>query len=396
MLVDNLIKRVIKNSEAVEQPAVRGHYTYFVSIIGVLVNFLLFVIKLSVGLFSGSIAIMADAFNNLTDIASSGIMIVGIKLANRPADKEHPYGHGRIEYISALVVAVSVMAFGFQLAKSSFERILNPEFITFDWLSFCLLFVSVLFKVWLSHLFKQIGHKINSSSLKAAGVDALGDVLISGTVLLSFAIAPFIPFSIDGYVGVGVALFILYMGFNLIKETLSPLVGEAPDPQLVESITKSMLNYPHITGVHDLIIHSYGVGRTMASIHAEIFADLDIMEIHDILDQAEREISAALNIHLVIHMDPVSAETEEVRKVKSELQTIIDRHPVIVSMHDFRLVGKEPRKNLTFDLVVDGYKLSKEFTDDQLKAEVTAKIKEKHPDYHCIIVIDRHFEIERS
>lgn len=385
-----LIKKTIKDSENVENPDVRGRYTSLAGIIGMIVNLLLFIIKLSVGLLVGSIAILADAFNNLSDIASSAIMIIGIKLANRPADKEHPYGHGRLEYISALIVSALVMVFGFQLARSSFERILNPEPITFDWLSFFLLLISVLLKVYLSRLNKYIGQKINSSALKAAGVDALGDVLISGTVLLSFVIAPIIPVSIDGYVGVGVALFILYMGYKLIKETLSPLLGEAPDPQMVTNITEAMLSYPHIIGVHDLMIHNYGVGRIIASIHAEIPANLDIMEIHDIIDQAEREISEKLNLHLVVHMDPVSRETTETREIKSTVQRIIDSHPALISMHDFRLTGNGDHKKITFDLVVDGNHLTKELTDIKIKEEVIKKI-EKHSDYRCIIIIDQQF-----
>ena len=386
-----LIRKLVKDSKNVENPDVRGRYTSLAGIIGMLVNLLLFIIKFSVGQLVGSIAIMADAFNNLSDIATSAIMIVGIKLANRPADKEHPYGHGRLEYISALIVAALVLVFGFQLAGASFERILNPEPVFFDWLSFSLLFLSVLLKVYLSRLNKYMGQEINSSALKAVSVDALGDVLISGTVLLSFSIAPFISLNIDGYVGVGVALFIIYMGYKLIKETLGPLLGEAPDPQMVTNITEAMLSYPHIIGVHDLIIHNYGVGRTMASIHAEIPANLDIMEIHDVIDQAEREISEKLNLHLVVHMDPVSVETPETKTIKLAIQQIIEEHPVLISMHDFRVIGNEDHKKIAFDLVVDGNQLIKELTENSIKEEVIKKIKENHSEYHCIIIIDRHF-----
>ena len=341
MLTKWLTKHLIKNSDQVQDETVRERYIYVAGMVGVVANVLLFIIKFIVGMLAGSIAVMADAFNNFSDMASSVITMVGVKLANRPADKEHPHGHGRIEYISALIVAFMVMLVGVQFIQSSINRILNPSEIKFEWISFILLAVSVLVKLWLSRFNKQMGETIHSTALKAASIDALGDVFTSSTVLLSFLVARFTTFPIDGYAGVLVACFILYAGYSLVKETISPLLGEAPDEELVNQIYERLLSFEYVTGAHDLMIHNYGVGRIIASIHAEIPADIDVMTIHDVIDEAERQISEELNLHLVIHMDPVCIETEEIKVMKAELENIINEHDVIMSMHDFRIIGHE-------------------------------------------------------
>ena len=291
MLSNFLIRRFIKNSDNIADNKVRIAYGNLGGIVGICVNSLLFLIKLFVGIFAGSVAIMADAFNNLSDAASSVITIIGFKMANKPADAEHPFGHGRIEYLSALIVSFMVMLVGFQFVKTSFSKILNPEAVKFEFIPFILLLISIGFKLWLSKFNKNLGNKINSSALKAAGTDALGDVFTSSTVVISFLAAKFTTLPIDGYIGILVALAIIYSGFTLINETISPLLGEAPDPELVNNIIEMVLSYENIIGVHDLIIHNYGPGRVMASIHAEIPADINIMTIHDIIDKAEREIS---------------------------------------------------------------------------------------------------------
>ncbi|MBK1813084.1 cation transporter [Clostridium sp. YIM B02505] len=392
MISDFLIKKVSKNSTNYKNDTVRTRLGYFAGIIGIVVNLALFLIKLTVGLFTGSISIMADAFNNLSDAASSIITIVGIKLSNMPPDKEHPFGHGRLEYISALIVAFMVMLVGFQFVKSSFERILNPEPVIFQWIPFILLLVSIIFKIWLSRFNKTIGDKIDSSALKASSLDALGDVFTTSVVVVSFFIARFTTFPLDGYIGIIVALFILYSGFSLVRETMNPLIGSAPDESLVSSINEGVLSYEFVTGVHDLIIHNYGPGRCMASIHAEIPADINIMKIHDIIDTAERELSEKLNIYLVIHMDPISVEDEEIKSAKEEIEKIINHNPLIKSMHDFRIVGEGDKKNLIFDLVVSSSKLTKAMSEAQLKEQIINSIKETRPQYNCVITIDKDFD----
>ena len=391
MLSESLIKLYIKDSNNLNDDKVRNKYGYLAGIVGIIVNFILFIVKLFIGLITSSIAITADSFNNLSDMASSVITIVGFKLASMPPDKEHPFGHGRVEYISALIVAFMVMIVGFQFVKSSIDRILNPIPITFELIPFILLIMSILVKVWLSRFNKLIGEKIDSSALKAASMDALGDVFTSSCVAISFLIAKFTTLPIDGYIGVIVSLAILYAGYTLVKETISPLLGEAPQPELVQAISQGVLSYKHISGVHDLIVHNYGVGKCIASIHAEIPADIDIMTIHDIIDAAEREISQKLNIHLVIHMDPVCIETEEVSIAREEVEKIIKYNPIIKSMHDFRIVGHGETKNLIFDVVVDSEKLGKIMSEEELKKDIIKSINDIHPQYNCIITVDRDY-----
>ena len=392
LLISNfLVKKFIKNSEDIKSEKVRSAYGILGGVVGIIVNLILFATKLTVGVVASSIAIMADAFKNLSDAASSIVTIIGFKMADKPADAEHPFGHGRMEYISALIVAFMVMLVGIQFIKSSFERILNPVSITFEFIPFILLLVSILFKLWLSRFNKFVGNTINSSALKAASVDALGDVFTSSCVTISFLASKFTSFPIDGYFGLIVAVFIVYSGYTLIKETINPILGEAPDPELVNNIKDLVLSYEHITGVHDLIVHNYGPGRCMASIHAEIPSDISVMKIHEIIDKAEREISSKLNIYLVIHMDPICIFTDEVKLAYDEINKIIKYNPLIKSMHDFRVVGEGEKKNLIFDIVVNPENLKKIMSVDELKEDIIAAIKSIHPEYNCIITIDNDY-----
>ena len=387
-----LVYKFIKNSEDISNEKVRGKYIFLGGIVGILSNLLLFLIKLSVGLITSSIAIMADAFNNLSDAGSSIITIVGFKLSDKPADAEHPFGHGRMEYISALIVSFMVMLVGFEFVKSSVERLFNPIKIEFETIPFVLLLISILIKLWLSHFNKFIGNKIDSSALKAASTDALGDVFTSSSVAISFLVSKFTSFPIDGYLGTLVALFILYSGFTLTKETLNPLLGEAPDPELVQKIKNMVLSYDKITGVHDLIIHNYGPCRCMASIHAEVPSNISIMEIHEIIDKAEREISEKLKIYLVIHMDPIAIDDKEVKKDYDMICDIIKQDERIKSIHDFRVVGKGDVKNLLFDIVIDSEKMFKTMTKrETLVANINKAVKENHPKYNCIITVDNDY-----
>jgi cation diffusion facilitator family transporter len=386
-----LVKSFVKNNEDTKNPKVRNSYGTLGGVIGIIINFILFVIKFSVGMLVGSIAISADAFNNLSDAASSIITIIGFKMSNKPADAEHPFGHGRIEYLSALLVAFMVMLVGVQFVKSSIERIMNPEVITFELIPFILLLISIGFKVWLSTFNRFIGNKINSSALKAAATDALGDVFTSSTVVISFLLAKFTSLPIDGYIGIFVALAILYAGFGLVRETLNPLLGEAPDPELVNELYEKVLAYPLISGVHDLIVHNYGPGRIIASLHAEIPADVDIMEIHNVIDKAEREISTDLNLHLVIHMDPICVLTDEIKETWDYVEKILRKYPEIKSMHDFRIVGEGDIKNLIFDIVLEASESGNKKKQEKMIADIKTSIKKEHPQYNCVITVDYDF-----
>ena len=391
MFSNFLVKRFIKNYDNISDVKVRGDYANLAGIVGIITNTLLFIIKLSVGLLSNSVSILADAFNNLSDAASSIITIVGFKRANKPADAEHPFGHGRIEYITAMIVSFMVMLVGIQFVKTSFQKIINPTLVTFELLPFILLLISIGFKFWLSKFNKTIGNKINSSTLKATATDAMGDVFTSTTVVISFLLSKFTTFPIDGYIGIVVALAIVYSGFSLIKETLSPLLGEPPDPVLVSDITDMVMSYDNITGIHDLIVHNYGPGRIMASIHAEIPSNIDIMEIHHIIDTAEREISKKLNIYLVIHMDPICVDTDEIIEARNMVKDVLSKYEDVKSFHDFRVVGENNNKNLIFDIEVCPTCLANEISSAKLLDNIEKDIKEKAPEYNCVITVDLAF-----
>lgn len=391
MLTDFLLKFVTKGNTNFSDNKVRGRVGYLSGVVGIVVNLILFIIKLTIGIIVSSIAVLADAFNNLSDAASSIITIIGFKLSNLPPDKEHPYGHGRIEYLSALIVAFMVMLVGFQFIKTSINRIMHPKAIVFEWTPFIVLLVSIFFKIWLSIFNKKLGDKISSSTLKATSTDALGDVFTTSVVAASLLTSLFTDLPIDGYIGVFIAIAIIYSGFNLVKETISPLIGEAPDEELINSIKKGVLSYEYITGVHDLIVHNYGPGRTMASIHAEFPANINVMTIHEVIDKAERELSEKLELHLVIHMDPISMDTKEIVKTRNEVEEIIKDNPIIKSIHDFRIVG-DGNKNLIFDIVIDANKLSKDITEESIKLNIINAIKKNNPQYNCIITIDREYQ----
>ncbi len=390
MLSKFLVNKFIKNHDDLQNIKVRNSYGFLGGIVGIFINIILFTVKLSVGLLTSSISITADAFNNLSDAASSIVTILGFKLSSMPADKEHPFGHGRIEYISALIVAFMVMLVGIQFIKSSFQKIINPETVVFELVPFILLLLSILLKVWLSGFNKYIGNTINSSALKAASVDALGDVFTSSCVAVSFLAAKFTSLPIDGYMGMCVALFIVYSGFNLIRETLNPLLGEAPDPELVEAINNKVMSYENILGTHDLIIHNYGPGRCMCSIHAEIPSDISLVKIHEIIDNAEREISEELNIYLVIHIDPICVIEGEIKEVYDNIMGFISQFDYIDSIHDFRIIGDGEIKNIIFDVVID---TSKKVTisDDEIKSAISNHVKNSNPNYRCLITIDKHY-----
>ena len=388
MFSNFLVRKFIKNSENVSDRNVRTSYANLAGIIGIITNSILFLIKLSVGIISGSVSILADAFNNLSDAASSIITIIGFKLASKPADAEHPFGHGRIEYITAMIVSFMVMLVGLQFVKTSFQKIINPTTVTFELIPFILLLISIGFKFWLSKFNKSIGNKINSSTLKATATDAMGDVFTSTTVVISFLLCKFTTLPIDGYIGIIVALAIVYSGFSLIKETLNPLLGETPDPILVNNINNMVMSYDNITGVHDLIVHNYGPGRIMASLHAEIPSNIDIMEIHDIIDTAEREISKKLNIYLVIHMDPVCVDTDEIIEARKIVSDVLEKYKEVKSFHDFRVIRENDKKNLLFDIEVCPTRLSRPNDSRDLLSYIENDIKKKAPEYNCIITVD--------
>lgn len=391
MFSNFLIRTFIKDHKNTGDREVRQKYGYLSGLIGIICNILLFGLKISIGLFINSIAVIADAFNNLTDVGSSVVTIFGFKMSGKPADKEHPFGHGRFEYIAALVVSFMVIMVGFEFVKSSVDKVINPEPLKFDMFTFILLVASIMIKVWLSFFNRNLGRAVGSKIMEATAFDSLSDVVATSVVALSLLASMWITVPIDGYIGLAVSIFILYNGYNLIKETLNPLLGDAPDEELVKSIMDKIRSYKEIIGIHDLIVHNYGPGRSVASVHAEIPYNMDIMEAHDIIDKAEKEISEELDIHMVIHMDPINTDDEVVQKAQFHVMKVLEYFPQALSIHDFRVVGREKHMNLVFDMVVP-YDFS-EKKEKILIEEVKEAIKKRHPNYDAIITIDRQYSL---
>lgn len=391
LLTNYLIRTFIKDYTNTKNKEVRQRYGYLSGYAGIVSNIILFSGKLAMGLFLNSIAVMADAFNNLSDVASSVVTIIGFMMSGKPADKEHPFGHGRFEYIAAMIVSFMVMLVGFEFVKSSIRRIRFPETLSFDIFIFLILLASILVKIWLSRFNKVLGNAIGSKVMKATSFDSLSDVIATSVVVLSLLAGRWITFPIDGYVGLAVSFFIFYNGFSLIKDTLNPLLGDAPDEELVKAIMDRALSYKEIIGIHDLIVHDYGPGRTVASIHAEIPYSMDIMEAHDVIDLAEKEISEELGIHLVIHMDPINTDDEIVQKAQCQVMEVLEDFPHQLSIHDFRVVGGQKHMNLVFDMVVPYNFMEKD--EKKLTEEVREAIKNKYPKYDVIIKIDRQYSL---
>ena len=388
-MTEFIIRKFIPDHENTQDTAVRTRYGSVASIVGILCNVLLFAGKLAAGLFMQSIAVMADAFNNLSDAASSVISFVGMKMASKPADEDHPFGHGRIEYISAFIVAFLVIEVGFTFFKDSIQKILNPEEVTFQIIPFIMLGISVLIKLWLGSFNKKLGKKINSKVLEATATDCIGDVTVTSATMAAILIGYFFHINIDGYAGLLVAAVVMWAGFNIAKDTLEPLIGEAVDPELCRQITEEVESYDGVVGTHDLIVHNYGPNRSMASVHAEVPRDVDIEVSHEIIDKIEREVSKELGIFLVIHMDPIEVSDEELLQAKKHVADTIQILDDEISFHDFRMVSGEKQINLIFDIVVP-HSYSDELIKDRLD-----RIKKggKHFDtrYECVITVDRSF-----
>lgn len=355
---------------------------------GIGVNTLIFVIELVIGLLTHSIAVLADAFHNLTDVASSLITVISFRVASRPADREHPFGHGRMEYISSLLVSMIIILIGFEFVQSAIEKITHPSVVHFNWISFVLVLLFIPLKLLLSLFYRHLSRLIQSTALHATAVDALSDVFVLAVASVSLLCARFTTLPVDGWLGLVVAAFILYSGFSIAKKALNPLLGEAPDPAVVHQIVQGVLNYPYITGVHDLVIHNYGPGKFMASIHAEVPADIPVMELHESIDRAERELSEKHNILLVIHMDPLNKNDETTKRVQNELMKAIQPITAIRSIHDFRIVGHGNHLNLVFDAVLDNSIPPTDAATARLVKQINERLHNEHPHYQAVVQFD--------
>ena len=387
-----LVKRWIKNYEQVEDAQVRTAYGTLSSIVGIVCNVILFGAKLLIGLLAGSISVMADAFNNLSDAASSIVGLVGVRMAEKPADKDHPFGHGRIEYISAFIVAFFVIQVGFSLFKTSVGKIFSPDDMAFSWISILILGLSIGVKLWLSLFNRKLGKRINSKVLLATSTDALGDVVATSSTIFSMVVYGVLAVNIDGIVGIAVSVVVMLAGINIAKDTLAPLIGEAIDPKLYREISDFVEGFDGIVGTHDLIIHNYGPSRSMASIHAEVPNDVDIEDSHETIDRIEREAGRKFGILLVIHMDPVETHDKRVQEFKEMVAGVLADLDSRLKFHDFRVVYGKNHINLIFDLVVP--REYNEAVQETLKTKISAMVREKDSRCDCVITAENSFMAE--
>lgn len=388
-MTEFLVRHFVKNYEQTDQVSVRTSYGVMASIVGILCNVFLFAVKGTIGVLMHSIAVMADAFNNLSDAGSSVVGLLGVKMASKPADEEHPFGHGRMEYVSALAVSFIVLQVGLTLLKDSFGKIREPEELNFQLISIIILILSVGVKGWLGFFNKKLGQKIDSKVMLATAADAMGDVITTTATIASIIFFRITGINIDGYVGIAVSLVVMWAGIGIAKDTLEPLLGEATTPEDYIKITKFVEGYDGIVGSHDLIVHNYGPGRNMASIHAEVPNDEDIEVSHEIIDRIERDAAKMLGIFLVIHMDPVETKDEYVLKVKSQVVEIMEALDKNASIHDFRMVDGEKQINLIFDMVVP-FEYSKD-KEKELKDSFCKLIRMHDDRYCCVITVERSY-----
>ncbi len=385
-MIDFLIKIFIKDYKNTEDNGVREKYGVLTGALGIVLNGLLFGLKLFVGLISGSIAAMADAFNNLTDAGSSVISMVGFKLANKPVDKDHPFGHGRMEYLAGLLVSIIIILVGAELAMSSVEKIITPTQTNMTDISLIILAVAILIKMFMFGYNMQVAKRIKSASIKATAMDCITDAIATLVVLISGVIARFTHLYIDGYVGGLVALFIIFAGIRSAKETIDDLLGKAPDKSVLTDITEFVMSYDTVVGVHDLIVHNYGVGRELISLHAEVPCTENINYIHEQIDKIEMDIYNKFKMQAVIHMDPVEVDNQTVISAKHVVSQVVKEIFPECTIHDFRMVKGENRTNLIFDVVVPHeYKLSPSEVADKIGDSVS----KVNPKYKCVIKIDR-------
>lgn len=381
-----LINRWLLAQGDAESGLSRERYGWLSGIVGIVTNVLLAGVKLIAGAWSGSVAITADGFNNLADVGSSVVTLVGFHLSGKEPDEDHPFGHGRVEYLSGLMVAVAIIVVGVEILKSSINKLLAPEPVVVTGWMIVVLVGSILGKLWLWYFNRKVNEKAKSTAIKAAAVDSLVDAQATGGVLLGITVGYFLERPIDGYMGILVSCAILKAGWDTIRTAIDPLLGQPPEPELVAAIEAFVMNYPEITGVHDLVVHDYGPGRCMCSIHAEVPMDAELMVIHEVIDHAERELKKHFHMEAVIHMDPIATNDPQVlatRHLMTELLVEIDPR---LSIHDFRMTAGEQRKNLIFDVVVPS---NLNLTDKQLKEMVEEKVNQWDETYGVIMSIDR-------
>lgn len=387
-MIELLAKWFIPHRDSMENGALRRAYGTLCGAVGIGLNILLFMGKFFAGQLSGSIAVTADAFNNLSDAGSSAVTLLGFRLAGKKPDTDHPFGHGRIEYISGLIVAGLILLMGVELAKSSFDKILHPEEVTFSALAVVILAVSVAVKLYMWFYNRRIGGKLRSAAMEATAMDSLSDAAATFAVLLATLIGKWTGLAVDGYVGLLVALFILFSAYKAAKETLSPLLGQAPDPELVQRIRDIVAEHDTVVGIHDLVVHDYGPGRQMVSLHAEVPASGDILELHDVIDNIERELHEKLHVQAVIHMDPIVTDDAEVDALRRQVAELARQVEPRITVHDLRVVRGTTHTNLVFDAVLP---LDAAITPAEAARRIREKVSELDGDYYAVVTVEHSF-----
>ena len=387
-MIELLAKWFIPHRDSMEDGALRRAYGTLCGAVGIGLNILLFMGKFFAGQLSGSIAVTADAFNNLSDAGSSAVTLLGFRLAGKKPDTDHPFGHGRIEYISGLIVAGLILLMGVELAKSSFDKILHPEEVTFSVLALVILAVSVAVKLYMWFYNRRIGGKLRSAAMEATAMDSLSDAAATFAVLLATLIGKWTGLAVDGYVGLLVALFILFSAYKAARETLSPLLGQAPDPELVQRIRDIVAEHDTVVGIHDLVVHDYGPGRQMVSLHAEVPASGDILELHDVIDNIERELHEKLHVQAVIHMDPIVTDDTEVDALRRQVAELARQVEPRMTVHDLRVVRGTTHTNLVFDAVLP---LDAAITPAEAARRIREKVAELDGDYYAVVTVEHSF-----
>ncbi len=382
-----LIKLCIRNPEKIDEDN-RYAFGRLAGNVGIACNIFLFLAKLLIGVFSASIAIVADAFNNLSDAGSSVVTLVGFKLSAAPADDEHPFGHGRMEYLSALAVAALILVAGFELGKSAVSKIITPTLPAVNWVTVCILVLAIAVKLWMALFYRHIGKRIDSEALLASFADSRNDVICTALVLVSSLISWKFHVAVDGYIGLLVALFVVWSGFSVIKDAVSPLLGQAPQPELVKGITETVMSFDGIIGIHDLIVHNYGPGRTIVSLHAEVPCTADIMKSHDTIDLAERALMDKFRVVACIHMDPVDTDDESTKELRLLAESIVAQTDERLTLHDFRVVYGDTHTNVIFDLVLP-HDLKK--SQDMLTAKIAREIHTVDSHLYAVITPEQSF-----
>lgn len=383
-----LVRHFVKDHEKADDPAVRMRYGQFAGIVGIICNIALCLGKGAIGLIAGSVSIVADALNNLSDAASNVISLLGFKLASKPADPGHPYGHGRYEYLSGLAVAVVIVIIGVELIQTSIDKVLNPTATEFSLAVVAVLALSILVKLWMAVFNRTIGRRISSTTLEATAVDSRNDVISTGVVLVCAIVSHLTGIDLDGIVGIAVGAFIVYSGAQLVRDTVNPLLGQAPDPALVSHIQNKILGYPGVLGTHDLMVHDYGPGRQFASAHVEMAAEADPMESHDLIDNIEQDFKEDDGLIVTLHYDPIVTDDPEVKDLRNQINALVKTIDARLSIHDLRTVPGPTHTNVIFDCVKPA---DFDMDDEDLRARIAALVAADHPQVICKITIDQSY-----